>query len=129
MTNRPAAIACSGIVITALAVFLNGCGAPDSAGGSSAAATPAVAADGKTVEVNHMSFTPETLTVRVGDTVTWKFDDRFAHSVQGLSGNDSKMSSPIYDKGGVWTYRFTAAGAYDYTCPLHTDMRGRVIVR
>src|SRR3954467_15444084 len=53
--------------------------APASAGAS--AAGPASAAGGSTVEIDNFAFTPPTLTVSAGTSVTWKFDDSTDHTV------------------------------------------------
>lgn len=75
-----------------------------------------------------MAFAPDTVTVHVGDTVTWKFDDRFPHSVEGLGDNGMVLNSPIVDRG-TWSFTFTAPGEYHYTCQLHPEMTGVVVVK
>ena len=85
-----------------------------------------------TVLVRGMQFTPASLTVNVGDTVTWKFDDQgAAHNVVSVVEN---MKDPkVLDSGnpqlsGEYTHTFTEAGTFDYTCTLHPEMLGQVIV-
>lgn len=85
-----------------------------------------------TVLVKGMQFTPAKLTVKVGDTVTWKFDDQgVAHNVVSAITN-IRDPKPI-DSGnpqmrGEFKYTFTEAGTFDYTCTPHPEMRGQVIV-
>jgi plastocyanin len=127
MPHHRTAVTCLAVVATALVVAVSGCGSsgsPDRA----ADTTSQVAPDSRTVTVNHMAFLPASLTVRAGDTVTWRFQDRYTHSVHGLGGNGPELDSPLFDKGGVWQHRFTTAGTYRYTCPLHSDMNGTVVV-
>ncbi|MEV0252174.1 cupredoxin family copper-binding protein [Nocardia sp. NPDC050712] len=117
-------------------MLLAGCGSEDSAPSATtttgAASTSAAApADSKpatvTVDVDDMKFSPETITVKAGDTVTWKFDDKVPHSVQGIGDKAMGINSPIFDRG-EWSYTFTAPGTYRYLCSLHPEMRGTVTV-
>ncbi|APB01476.1 hypothetical protein NS506_07456 [Nocardia seriolae] len=97
---------------------------------SSAAATstgPAAPA-AVTVEVKYMKFAPADITVKAGDTVTWKFDDRAPHAVQGIGDTALGINSPIIHKG-EWSHTFTVPGTYRYLCPLHPDMKGTVTVQ
>lgn len=85
-----------------------------------------------TVLVQGMQFSPANLTVQVGDTVTWKFDDQgVAHNV--VTAVDNVNTPKPLDSGqpqmrGEWSYTFTEAGVYDYTCTPHPEMRGSVTV-
>ncbi|MFI9506425.1 cupredoxin family copper-binding protein [Nocardia sp. NPDC052566] len=74
-----------------------------------------------------MKFSPADLTVKVGDTVTWKFSDKVPHNVQGIGDKAMGINSPIQQKG-EWSYTFTVAGAYRYLCSLHPEMRGTITV-
>ena len=86
-----------------------------------------------TVLVRGMQYTPASLTVNVGDTVTWKFDDEgVAHNVVSVVGNvnDPKvLDSGNPQMSGEFKYTFTEAGTFDYTCKPHPDMRGQIIVQ
>jgi plastocyanin len=83
------------------------------------AATPAVA-------IKADAFTPATLTVRVGQTVTFTNDDDDAHTV---TATDGSFDSKGLDTGGVWRHAFTRAGAYSYFCELHPFMKGTIVVK
>lgn len=75
-----------------------------------------------------MAFSPSSISVKVGDTVTWTFDDQgIAHNVVGTGDADGVLRSPL-SKSGTYTHTFTEPGTYHYTCSLHPDMRGTVIV-
>ncbi|MFD0365877.1 cupredoxin family copper-binding protein [Nocardia sp. GCM10030253] len=80
-----------------------------------------------TVDVDNMKFAPADATVKVGDTVTWKFSDSVPHNVQGIGDRAMGINSPIFDKG-EWSYTFTAPGNYRYLCSLHPQMRGSITV-
>ena len=75
---------------------------------------------------NHF-FDPPVIQVRVGNTVTWHFEDTddgesVPHDVVG-----EEFASPILSEG-TFSHTFTEVGSYPYTCTLHPLMNGRVEV-
>ncbi|WP_253782557.1 cupredoxin domain-containing protein [Nocardia amikacinitolerans] len=126
-------------IVTAFAVAatlsLVGCGSDEpepernaTATSTSAAPTGERKAASITVDVDDMKFSPENVTVGVGDTVRWKFSDKAPHSVQGIGDKAMGINSPIFDNG-EWSYTFTQPGTYRYLCTLHPEMRGTVTVQ
>jgi plastocyanin len=94
-----------------------------------AAATPAPAAVVDTVK---FAYTPETVTVKAGDTVLFKNDDSTAHTILSEDkGADGKalFDSGNMDQGQTWAHVFAKAGTYKYVCAYHAFMRGTVIVQ
>lgn len=79
------------------------------------------AAAGKHVMIQNYAYSPATLTVRAGETVSWTNHDEAKHDVVG-----SSFRSPLLAKGQSWSYTFPAAGTYSYYCSLHPDMRAKV---
>jgi plastocyanin len=77
------------------------------------------------------SFSPQTVTVRIGDTVTWNNPDAGIHNVFSDDGTTFSSGPSV---AGPWTYSFafTAAGTFGYHCQLHgapgVGMFGTVIV-
>lgn len=88
--------------------------------GSSAATAP------DTVVVKNFSFNPMSLTVPVGTTVTWKFEDAAPHTVSAL---DKSFASASLSSGQTYSFRFMTAGTYQYICSIHQYMKGSVTVR
>jgi amicyanin len=128
MINRPRSVVCLVAAAAALTTALAGCGSSDSGSGNAAStASLSAPAGSKTVDVKNMAFAPSTITVHVGDTVTWKFEDRFPHSVHGVGQMGMVLNSPIFNTG-QWSWTFTAPGEYDYNCQQHPEMTGKVIV-
>ncbi|TCJ94421.1 copper binding plastocyanin/azurin family protein [Nocardia alba] len=80
-----------------------------------------------TIEVGNMKYSPADATIKVGETVTWKFSDKVPHNVQGIGDKAMGLNSPIIDKG-EWSYTFTQPGTFRYLCTLHPDMRGSITV-
>ncbi|WP_040794620.1 cupredoxin domain-containing protein [Nocardia higoensis] len=127
--------AVAALVLTASTV-LAGCGSEDAepattpaTAGTGAPAEPSAPAPASavTVDVDDMTFSPSAVTIRVGDTVTWKFADSVPHSVQGIGDKAMGINSPILT-AGEWSYTFTVPGEYRYLCSLHPEMRGTVTV-
>lgn len=134
--NRWVRARTGGCVALLAVLVVSGCGsgtkssapASSSAPATAAPASPAAPATAATVEVKDMKFSPAAITVKVGGAVTWKFDDRFPHAVQGIGDSALGIDSPIFNHG-EWSHTFTIPGTYRYMCPLHPDMRGTVTVQ
>jgi plastocyanin len=84
-------------------------------------------ADSNSVSIMNYAFSPSTLTVHVGDKVTWTNMDDAPHTVTSSSG-PTKLDSPTLNKGDTWSYTFTQAGDYSYYCAVHPNMKGAIKV-
>ena len=127
--------ALSGLVASlAVVAVATACGSGsggDGATPSTSAAPPAssgtpAASSGSTVEIDNFMFMPANLTVPVGTTVTWKFDDSTQHTV---SANDNSFSSPPMAGGQTFTHTFDKAGTVAYHCSIHPFMTGTIVVK
>lgn len=87
------------------------------------AAGSAMAAD-QDVAISGFSYSPSTVTINVGDTVTWTNSDAQAHTATGTGWNTGDLGNG--DSGSI---TFAAAGSFDYICGIHPAMRGTVAVR
>ena len=87
-----------------------------------AATTPQ--AEGASVEIKNFAFDPDTVTIKVGQTVTWTNQDSVVHTVTGDGGIDSDGLS----KGKSYSKTFDTEGTFDYHCTPHPQMTGQVIV-
>jgi plastocyanin len=78
------------------------------------------------------SYQPNTIQVKVGDTVTWTNTDDALHTVTSGSGTDENMGaefdSGMMATGKTFEHTFSAAGEYPYFCVIHPDMVGKVTV-
>jgi plastocyanin len=92
-------------------------------------ASPALGEPGSTptVDIQYSTFTPESLDVPVGTTVTWVNHDNVEHSVTSTEGGTMKQS--VKGNGGTSRYTFSRPGAYSYYCHWHSHMRGTINVR
>jgi plastocyanin len=70
-----------------------------------------------------------TVTVRRGETVTWRFVGREPHNVQVQRGPE-RFTSPTRDSGS-YRRRMTRRGTYTIVCTIHgaRDQRMRLVVR
>ncbi len=98
---------------------------------TAAAVLPAADLPGKgkaksIVQIDNFSFRPQTLTVRVGTTVTWVNRDDVPHTV---TSTDKKFKSRALDTDEKYSYTFSAPGTNSYFCSVHPHMTGKVIVR
>ena len=80
---------------------------------------------GAAVAMDGVSFAPEQLIVRVGETVTWTNKDPFPHNVTSSTG---AFKSGDIAPDAQWSFRATEAGRFPYTCTLHPGMNGTLIV-
>jgi amicyanin len=79
------------------------------------------------VKIDNFSFTPATLTVPVGATVTWTNQDDVPHIV--VSSEGKTLKSPVLDTDQKFSFTFTKAGTYPYFCAIHPKMTGKVVVQ
>ena len=85
---------------------------------------PARAADME-VNIDNFAFTPKELTVKAGTTIVFRNRDDIPHSVVGSTG---EFHSKPLDTDDSFSFTFTKAGTYDYSCGLHPKMQGRIVV-
>ena len=86
----------------------------------------AVTANSAAVRIDNFSFTPSTLVVAPGTTVTWTNADDSPHSVRE---KDGKFKSAALDTDDSFSQTFTAPGEYDYFCSIHPYMTAKIVVK
>jgi plastocyanin len=89
--------------------------------------TPTATAATHQVMMQNYAFSPASLTVNAGDTVTWTQHDTAPHNVVTTSAPVA-VHSPELSQGQSWSYTFTTPGTYSYYCTVHPDMRAQVTV-
>jgi len=87
------------------------------------AGTPTRAA----VSVKDFSYSPASVVIKKGGTVTWTWRGRISHNVYGTKSSYG-INSGFRTKGS-WSKRFTRSGSFHYYCTIHEIMKGVVIVR
>jgi plastocyanin len=86
-----------------------------------------VAAGAGTVAVADFSFTPASITVNVGDTVTWT--NSGPDEPHTATANDGSFDTGDIAVGSSASHTFDQAGTFAYVCSIHPDqMSGTVTV-
>ena len=75
------------------------------------------------VTIKDFSFSPATITVNVGETVSWTNAGPSEHSATG-----DGFDTGVMPEGGSGSHRFTEAGTFSYICTPHPNMKGTVRV-
>lgn len=79
-----------------------------------------------TVVIEGLQFSPATLTVEVGDKVTWINRDPFPHTA---TADQRRFDSHAIEAGRSWTFTPKKAGVFAYGCTFHPTMRGTLSVK
>jgi plastocyanin len=78
------------------------------------------------VSIINMSFSPATITVAPGTTVTWTNNDGMTHTV---TADDISFDSGNITTGSKFSRVFSTVGSYSYHCTIHPNMKGTIIVK
>lgn len=89
-------------------------------------ATAAETAKSGEVTIDNFSFTPVTLSVAPGTTVTWVNKDDVPHTIVST---DDKFKSQALDTDEKFSFTFSNPGTYEYYCSVHPKMTAKVIVK
>jgi plastocyanin len=85
----------------------------------------ALAAD-QAVNIAGQAFDPASVTVSVGDSVTWTNADGVAHTA---TADDASFDTGNIAAGGSDSVTFSTAGSFPYHCAIHPAMTGTVTVQ
>jgi plastocyanin len=75
------------------------------------------------VQIKDFKFAPATVTVNVGDTVTWTNADTAPHNAKA---NDGSFGTSDLSKGKSGSATISKAGTFAYICSIHPSMKGTV---
>jgi plastocyanin len=70
-------------------------------------------------------YSPTSLTVPAGSTVSWRNGGSQSHSV---TSQDQIFDSKLLDPGKSWSYTFDTPGTYRYFCVPRPWMKGVIVV-
>jgi plastocyanin len=106
-------------------IVLSACGAgPGKPPQSAASAATAATARAVTISIKDFKFSPQTLTIAAGTTVTWKNLDDEPHNLRGTE----QVRSGALDENETYSVKFDKPGTYKYGCSIHGRMHGTIIV-
>ena len=77
-----------------------------------------------TVELENSAFSPNTVTIKRGGTVTFENNDATTHTVTSDSFDSGDLA-----KGETFEQTFTKTGSYSIKCKYHPGMMMKVIVK
>ena len=78
------------------------------------------------VSIDNFTFTPQTVTVKTGTTVTWTNKDDIPHGIAWMKNAFTR--SKALDTDDSYSLTFTTPGTYAYFCYLHPHMTGTLVV-
>lgn len=78
-----------------------------------------------TITMQSMSFSPSSLTVTAGTTVTWKNNDYTTHTA---TADDNSFNSGDVASGYSYSKVFSTKGTFPYHCVYHNTMKGTIVV-
>jgi plastocyanin len=83
------------------------------------------AQENQTVYIRDFYFSPGSITVEPGTTVTWVNQGQAPHTA---TQTDGAFDSGTLQPGESYSYTFNQAGTYAYYCQIHPDMTGTIVV-
>jgi plastocyanin len=96
------------------------------AGGLALIPPPVVRAESHAVAIIDFAFEPATVTVFVGEPVTWTNNSGHNHTVTSDEG--SELDSGTIGPGEAYGHVFESPGAYTYHCDFHPDRMTATVV-
>ncbi|MDD2724406.1 MAG: cupredoxin family copper-binding protein [Methylovulum sp.] len=89
-------------------------------------ASTSVFAKPVTVTIEGFAFKPATVTLDLGDSITWTNKDTATHNTTADNG---EWASANLGKDQSFTRVFKTAGTFAYHCSIHPGMTGKITVR
>ena len=88
-----------------------------------------VAAEIHEVEILKFKFIPETITIKVGDTVRWVNKERRQYHSVWFEALGELEPEDYFFPGETFERKFEVAGTFPYRCGPHPKMRATVVVK
>jgi plastocyanin len=92
---------------------------------ASAGFSVAQAQEANAIVLKNFMFSPMSLTIKTGSTVTWKNLDGEPHTIVNDSG---LFRSSALDQNDTYKYTFDKPGVYKIFCGIHPNMRETITV-
>ncbi|MDW3685128.1 cupredoxin family copper-binding protein [Cupriavidus sp. CV2] len=86
----------------------------------------AQAQEANVVVVKNFMFSPMSLTIKAGSTVTWKNLDGEPHTVVNDAG---LFRSGALDQNDTYKFKFDKPGVYSIFCGIHPNMKATITVQ
>jgi len=88
-------------------------------------------ADTKSISMMNIAYNPDSLTIHIGDKVTWRNNETGLYAPQHTATSDDghTFDSGYLNPGQSFTFTFTKAGTYKFHCNVHpSQMNGTITV-
>ena len=99
---------------------------PSTTADAAAPGASTIATGDQVISIKDFSFNPASVSIKVGDSVTWTNADGAAHSIQ--SGNDAFDSPDKIAPATSFSFTFATVGTFTYICGIHPYMKGTIVV-
>jgi plastocyanin len=116
-------------VLLILACVVAGCSSYQAPATPATVTTRVPTGEASTVNIKDFAFSPSTLMVKTGTTVTWVNLDAAPHKIASDSGSPVAFSSDSLSTGASYRFTFSQPGTFTYHCSIHPSMKGTVIVQ
>ena len=73
-------------------------------------------------------FDKPSVTIHIGDSVKWVNNTLAPHTTTSDPGDPASWDADLLNEHDSFTMKFTIAGTYGYSCMIHPNMPGKVIV-
>jgi len=120
------------LVVLVISITAAGCtGNQQSSGPITTPQTPIPGSN--TVAIQNFAFSPLTMTISPGTTVTWINQDSAEHQIlndaSGSNAGGAIFNSPVLPQGVSYSFTFNTPGTYPYHCSIHPSMKGTITVQ
>lgn len=83
-----------------------------------------VSTEPNTINIENLSFSPDVLTVKEGEKVTWLNNESMVHNIKSDIFNSEDLS-----RNDKFEFTFNEKGTFNYSCGIHPEMQGQVVVK
>ncbi len=119
-------------VVALVALALTGCGDDDNDNDTTAAEEPAATQQEAIpavvkVSVGDNFYKPKNLTIKRGQSISWRNEGAIAHTVTSDTDSSVKFDSGTLDPRGVYALKPTTPGEITYYCTIHGKVQSGTV--
>jgi plastocyanin len=79
------------------------------------------------VDIKNDMYSSDSITINIGDKVTWRNTDSIAHTVLSNDGS-TELNSQVLNPGDEYSHTFSSPGEFSYSDPNYPNIEGVVMV-
>lgn len=112
--------------VAGTALFLTACQSQNTTPPPSVQTTQTVAPVAKnTIAIQNFAFSPATITLKAGDSITWTNQDAAPHTA---TADDGSFDTGSLANGQSKSITFSKPGTFTYHCSVHPNMKATIVV-